>query len=191
MENPNVSIKAFKALPRRVFLDSCAPQALRNYGGFIWLGEPIGNHDRLHSVTEGYVNVFALRTIFFVNQRALFEWVVSEASLAEAADKCGAGHLQWAHEVLDHTLACLRASGGGTQKSQVLSLRLEEPQFGYLSETDRLLVWDAILLRCDGFPTMKQRLPRNANHVMREVRLRVLKPVQYWELLKPWVGLFV
>lgn len=145
------SVEKFFALPRRVFLDSCTPQWLRDYGGFIRDGEAIADNDHLHATTEGYANIRALRDIFFVNQRALFEWVVSKASLSEAEDKGDAGHLQWAYDVLDHTLACLDASGGPTEESQALARRLEERRFDYLGKKDRLLIRDAVLLRCDGF----------------------------------------
>lgn len=182
---------SIEALPRRIFLDSCTLQILRDYGMFIWEGEAIDDNDRIHSVTEGYENLCALRDIFFVNQRALFEWVVSEASLAEAADKRDAGHLRWAYDVLGYTLTCLRTSGGPTEESQSSALRLDERIFGYLSDKDRLLVRDAVLLRCDGFLTMEQRLPRNADHIERELRLQLLKPIQYWKLLKPWAALYV
>jgi hypothetical protein len=185
-----MSIEAFEGLRRRIFLDSCTLQGLRDYGGFIWESEPIDEDDKLHAVNQGYANVYALREIFLVNQRALFEWVVSEASLVEAGDKRDPGHLQWAYDVLDHTLACLQTSGGPTVESQAAAKRLQERRFGYLSEKDRLLIQDALLLRCDGFLTMEQRLPRNADHIQREVGLRVLTPVQYWELLKPWAALY-
>jgi hypothetical protein len=33
--------RPFETLPRRIFLDSCTAQTLRDYGGFIYEGEPI------------------------------------------------------------------------------------------------------------------------------------------------------
>lgn len=185
-----MNIASFEAVPRRVFLDSCTLQSLRDYGGFIWENEPIDDDDRLHTIADGYANVSALRDIFFVNQRALFEWAVSEASLLEASDKRDPGHLQWAYDVFDHTLACLQTSGGLTVESQAVAQRLQDRRFGYLSAKDRRLIQDTVLLRCDGFLTMERRLPRNANHIEQEVGLRVLTPVQYWVLLKPWAALY-
>jgi hypothetical protein len=60
-------------LPRRIFLDSCTAQTLRDYGGYINEGEPIDASDRIHRVTDGIANIEALRNIFLINERALFE----------------------------------------------------------------------------------------------------------------------
>ena len=43
-------------------------------------------------------------------------------------------------------------------KARPLGLRLAEPSFGYLSEQDRRLVREAIILRCDAFLTVERRL---------------------------------
>ena len=32
---------SLKSLPRRIFLDSCTAQTLRDYGGYIYEGEPV------------------------------------------------------------------------------------------------------------------------------------------------------
>ncbi len=183
-------VESFDTLPHRLFLDSCTVQTLRDYGGFIWEGEPIDQDDVIRRVTDGHANVVALRDIFLINERSLFEWVVTEASVAEAEAKNDAGHLQWVYDVLDHTQVCLEECGGPTAESQAMARRLDEPCFGYLSEKDRVLVRDAVLLCCDAFLTMETRLPRNADHIQRELGLMVLTPVDYWGLLSPWAGLY-
>ena len=177
-------------LPGRVFLDSCTLQTLRDFGGFIWDGEPL-DVARLRRIPDGEDNVRALRRIFLVNQRAMFEWMLSEASLAEAVDKRDAGHLQWAFDVLDHALICLSESGGPTQASAERARRLDRPEFGLLSDKDRRLIRDAVLLDCDGFLTVERRLPRNSAFLERQLGLKVLTPVQHWALLEPWAALFV
>ena len=63
----------FETLPRRIFLDSCTAQTLRNYGRYIFDGESIPSTDRIHRITNGLANVEALRNIFLVNERASFE----------------------------------------------------------------------------------------------------------------------
>ncbi len=185
-----MAIEDFDTLPRRLFLDSCTVQTLRDYDGFIWEGEPISDGDAIYAVTDGYANVVALRNIFLINERALFEWVVTEASIVEAEAKDDVGHLQWVYDVLDHTQVCLQEAGGPTAESRALARRLDERCFGYLSEKDRVLVRDAVHLRCDAFLTMELRLPRNARHVTRELGLQILTPVDYWRMVKPWAGLY-
>src|SRR5438128_178566 len=129
-------------LPRRIFLDSCTVQTLRAHGSFIWDGDSIPSDSRLHRVADGYDNVEALRCIFLANERALFEWVVSDSSRREAEDKNDARHLRWFYDILDHTEVCLEADGP-TPESETLAKRVNEPCFGYLSRKDRLLIQDA------------------------------------------------
>jgi hypothetical protein len=42
------------------------PETLRDYGGFIYEGEPIGAADRIRQVTDGLANLEALRAIFLL-----------------------------------------------------------------------------------------------------------------------------
>lgn len=179
----------FESLPRRIFLDSCTAQTLRNYGAYIYDGEAIPESDRIYRVTDGIENLEALRDIFLVNERAQFEWIVSRASMQEAEAKTDAGHLQWLRDIADHSETCLE-DAGVTDESERLAARLAETKFGYLSEKDRLLIRQSIALRCEAFLTVERRLPRNAVHMEREVGIRILTPVTHWELLRPWAALW-
>jgi hypothetical protein len=180
----------FESLPRRIFLDSCTAQTLRNYGGYIYEAQPIPTSDRIHRVTDGIANVDALRDIFLINERAQFEWIVSRGSMLEAHDKGDPGHMQWLWDIADHSEVCLEGAGP-TAESEALAARLDEPKFGYLSEKDRLLLRHAIVLRCEAFLTMERRLPRNAAHVERELGIRILTPITHWEMLEPWAALWL
>ena len=184
-----MGVKDLEALPQRVFLDSCTLQTLRDFGQFVWEGQAL-DVSRLKSIPDGEDNVRALRRIFVVNERAMFEWILSDSSIAEAADKNDPGHLRWAFDVLDHSMTCLNESGGPTQASQSTARQLDSATFDCLSAKDRRLIRDAVLLDCDAFLTMERRLPRNATHIEREVGLRVLTPVQHWSLLEPWAALY-
>lgn len=179
----------FESLPRRIFLDSCTAQTLRDYGGYIFEGESIAKADRIHRVTNGMTNLDGLRQIFFINERAQFEWIVSRGSRQEAYDKKDPGHMRWLWDIVDHSAICLEG-GGPMAESEVLARRLEEARFGYLSLKDRQLLIDAIILRCEAFLTMERRLPRNAEHIRRELGIEVLTPMQLWEMLKPWSSLW-
>ncbi len=181
---------SLESLPRRIFLDSCTAQTLRNYGGYIYESEPIPDSDRIHQVTDGIANIEALSNIFLVNERALFEWIVSRGSMQEAHAKGDPGHMQWLWDIADHSEVCLEGDGR-TAESEALAARLDEPKFGYLSEKDRLLLRHAIILRCEAFLTTERRLPRNAAHVERELGIRILTPIAHWEILRPWAALWL
>ena len=180
---------SLESLPRRIFLDSCTAQTLRDYGGYIYEGEPVDASDRIHRVTDGIANIEALRNIFLINERALFEWIVSSGSLHEAGEKNDPGHMQWLWDIADHSDVCLEGSGP-TAESESLAARLDEPKFGYLSEEDRKLLRHAIVLRCEAFLTVERRLPRNAEHVQRELGIRILTPITHWQMLEPWAALW-
>jgi hypothetical protein len=186
----DVMTSAFESLPRRIFLDSCAAQTLRSYGGYVYEAEPIDAGDRIHTIPNGIANVEALRAIFLVSERALFEWIVSRGSMEEARAKRDNGHMQWLWDIADHSEACLE-SDGPTAESEALGERLNEPKFGYLSVADRRLIREAVVLRCDAFLTVERRLPRNAAHLERELGIRVLTPVQHWNVLRPWAALWL
>jgi len=167
----------FESLPRHIFLDSCTAQTLRNYGGYISEAQPIPASDRIHHVTDGIANVEALRDIFFVNERAQFEWVVSRGSMREAHDKGDPGHMQWLWDIADHSEVCLEGAGP-TAESEALAARLDEPKFGYLSEKDRLLLRHAIVLRtvkiC-GTATLNFALKRPRHAICHDGRRRDIR----------------
>lgn len=162
---------------------------MRDYGGYIYEAEPIANSDRIYRVTDGIANLEALRNIFLVNERALFEWIVSRGSLQEAHDKGDPGHMQWFWDIADHSEVCLEGDGP-TEESEALAACLDEPKFGYLSGKDKLLLRHAVILRCEAFLTVERRLPRNAAHVERELGIRILTRITYWQMLAPWAALW-
>ena len=166
-----------------------AEQTVRDYGGYIYETEPIPDFDRIHRATDGMANIEALRDIFLANERAMFEWVVSSGGTQEAHDKGDAGNMQWLWDIADHSEVCPEG-GGPTVESEALASRLDEAKFGYLSEKDRFLLRDAIVLRCEAFLIVERRLPRNAAHIERELGIRILTPSTHWEILRPWASLW-
>ena len=186
---PRPAPGSFDALPRRIFIDSCTVQTLRKCGEFIYDGGSITPGDVICRIPDGSDNVEALRAICQVTSRAMFQWIVSEASWREAAAKHDAGHLQWLFEIDNYWRAFLGETGP-SRESRALAARLDEPKFGYLGAGDRVLLQEAILLRCDSFLTMERKLPKNAAHIERELGIRVLTPMTYWEMLRPWAALW-
>jgi hypothetical protein len=180
-------------IPGRVFLDSSTFQTLQDYGEFIYDGGEISPDDKIWSIPDGFSNLEALRQIMFVGGRGSLQFALSRNSLQEVLDRGSCDYLQWALEMLDYWESCLASyeedgsafSGHGV----ALAAKLAEVRFGYLSEKDARLIRDAVLLECDVFLTMERKLPRNAEHLERELRIKVVQPVSYWDLLGPWAAL--
>ena len=180
-------------IPGRVFLDSSTLQTLQNYGEFIYDGSEITQDNRIWSIPDGFQNVGALRKIMLVGRRGSLQIALSHNSLQEVLDRGRCDYLQWALEMLDYWDSCLASyeDGGSAFSEQgvALAAKLTKYQFGYLSEKDARLIRDAVLLKCDVFLTMEKRLPKNAAHLERELKIKVMQPVGYWDLLGPWAAL--
>jgi hypothetical protein len=107
----HATFRTFEMLPRRIFLDSCTAQTLRDYGGLIYEDEPIDADDRIRRITDGLANLEALHEIFRLTERGQFERIISTGSLVEAADKCDSEHFRWLWDIAHHSQACLEANG--------------------------------------------------------------------------------
>lgn len=192
MPRDTEQLDAWIALPRRLFLDSSTLQTLLAYGGQIFEGDELLSGDRGRRIPAFQDDLWALRAIFLLNERAAFEFVLSDNSLTEVTAKEDRSYLRWALDVLDHwgtTVEGYRGhafSGRGAEAS----LKLDGTEFGYLSAKDKLLLRDAAALECDAFLTMEQKLPRNSEHLRKVLGIQVLRPPAYWALLRPWAGLY-
>src|SRR5258708_25390121 len=76
-------VRPWLSLPRRIYLDTSTLQKLYDFGGGIFEGEPFGPVGRAAPV-QGLANeIDALRVIFIGNERAMFEFGVTQASFGE------------------------------------------------------------------------------------------------------------
>jgi hypothetical protein len=134
----------------------------------------------------------SLQAIFQVNRRAGFDVVLSENSLAEVLDKKDASYTRWAYDVLGHWLTRIEEYEGRAFRGsgRELAVRLDAAK-GHLSAKDMLLLKYAVALVCEVFLTMEKKLPRNAAQIAAIVPLQVLRPPEYWALLRPQAGLYL
>jgi hypothetical protein len=179
----------FEDIPQRIFLDSSSLQSLQTYGEFMYDNIDLEPTARILRDPQGAAKLEALRWIMQVAERAPFEFALSENSFREVRLRGDAGYLQWAYDVLDHWNACLEASGPPNPDPAALA-NIDSPAMGYLGAGDRALLKDAVLLDCDAFLTMENKLPKNTDHIRRMVNIRVLTPLGMWEILSPWAALF-
>lgn len=178
-------VSAWISLPRRIYLDTSTLQTVYDYGEVTWEGEafePIGRAAKVEGLAE---EVDALRMIFLVNQRAMFEFVVTEASLREVEGRGRPNYTQWVYDVLDTWV--IQSTG---EEPQEQGTTFDDRRFGNISRKDRRLLQDALDVGCDAFMTMERRLPTTAEFIERTTRLRVMRPTTYWHLLDPWAALY-
>jgi hypothetical protein len=177
-------VRAWLSLPRRIYLDTSTLQKLYDFGGEIFEGEPfepVGRASRVQGLAD---EIGALRMIFMVNERAMFEFVVTEASLREVINRTRPGYTQWVYDVLDTWL--IQAEG---EEPPTPGATFEDRRFGMISVKDRRLLQEALDRRCDAFMTMERRLATAAAFIERQTGLRVMRPTKYWDLLSRFARL--
>src|SRR4051812_22640630 len=173
------------SLPRRIYLDTSTLQKLYDFGGEIFENEPFEPVGRAARVGGLGGETEALRMIFAVNERAMFEFVVTEASLREVVARDRPGFTQRVYDVLDTWL--IQSEG---EELPTPGTTLEDRRFGMISVKDRRLLQEALDWRCDAFMTMERRLPTAAPFIERETGLRVMRPTTYWGLLSRLAKLY-
>jgi hypothetical protein len=123
--------------------------------------------------------------IFMINSRAMFEFVVTEASLREVVNRTRPGYTQWVYDVLDTWLIQSEAEEPPTP-----GRTFEDRRFGMISVKDRRLLQEALDWRCRAFMTMERRLPTAAAFIERQTGLRVMRPTTHWNLLSRFAPLY-
>lgn len=186
---------SFEKIPGRVFLDSSTLQTLQDYGEYIYDGGNIAPENKIWSIPNGFRNLKALRQIMLIGTKGSLQLAMSRNSLKEVVERGSDKYLQWALEVIDYWENCIAAyediGDVFSGKGALLSAKFQGNQFGYLGAKDAILIRDAVLLECDVFLTMERKLPRNATHLEKELKIKVLQPIGYWDILKPWAPLLV
>lgn len=171
----------WEALPRRLYLDTGTLQTLFDYGEQIFENEPFVAMARDQGVSNLAEEVEALRLIMSVNQRAAFEFAVTEASIREVDARRERTYATWVRDVLDNWL--VQSEGEKRDDPNV-------PPLGSVSTKDWKLLVDALAYHCDAFLTIERRLFTQAPVIQRYTGLRVLRPTTYRDLLAPWVALY-
>jgi hypothetical protein len=178
-------VGAWLSLPRRIYLDTSTLQKLYDFGGEIFEGEPFEPGGRSARVQGLAGEIDALRMIFMINERAMFEFVVTEASLREVVNRAHPRYTQWVYDVLDTWL--IQSEG---EQPPTPGRTFDDRRFGMISVKDRQLLQEALDWRCDAFMTMERRLPTAAAFIERETGPRVMRPTTYCDLLRPFARLY-
>ena len=191
------------SIPGRLLLDTCVLSTIQDEGAYIFEGE-IPDWLTDNGVHE---DLAALRHIFQVNQRASFQFLVSPLTFAELANAKDASsnkrRVQWAFDVLDVWLIVLeetedRISEGGTVRHRFkLTMELQEFERRLMSKADfrrdpfdRLLMVQYKMANCDAFLTLDRNTILCHREWLLNQGIEVLRPSEYWEILKPYAPLW-
>ena len=188
MSNGNNIDELFENLPYRIFLDSNVLQNLQKYGEFIWEGI------ETYISEEDAENIKALRNIFSLNFRTNFEFALSNNSIREVSDKHDGVYLQWAYDVLDHWMSCIEAyenSDAFSNNGEKILQQINDDQLKYLSLKDKKILFDSVILECQVFLTMDKKLWKNKKHLERMLKIKILQPFEYWQILEPFAALWM
>jgi hypothetical protein len=180
-ESDTDPVARFKTLPTRLYLDTSVVSRMSRYSGEVFEGEPLVLSPRAARDSRLPRDIEALRRILIVNQRAMFEFVITEASLQEVDAKRDPRFMQWVRDVEETWLI---------QSERERPPVTDRPRIGSVSVKDWALIADALTHRCDAFLTMDGPLESQAPVILRRIGLRVMRPATYWMLLEPWTNLW-
>ncbi|WP_413207596.1 hypothetical protein [Rhodospirillum sp. A1_3_36] len=178
--------------PRRIYLDTGAFQAIQECGGFVFGEDDMPEAEDFNSRScpqilrrpDGQEILEYLRYIFMFDQRAMFDWIVSPASLAEIdAARCEA-RSRYARDVMDHSSICVADNPPSLTAAEMAKL-MADPRFAGISTADRKLLVEAVALECDVFLTIEKKLPKSAGAVLKRIPLLILTPSELWAMLEP------
>ncbi len=194
----------FQSVPGRLLLDTCILHHLYDYGELIFEGETL-THDIDPKLR---VELESLHDIFLINKRARIQFVISPLTVAEVANtqdfQSRETRLRWVLDVLDHWLIMLEEidsyGGGGDTVRRRFKLTPElqkvEEELMRIADLrrdpfDRLLLLQYRMGSCDAFLTTDvDTLVRHRSRLLR-LGFRVLRPSEFWTLLKPWAKLWI
>lgn len=194
----------FSALPGRILLDTCILNVLYEEGEYIFEGYFTPS---LHDARPDD-DLRALRSIFQVNERAMFQFLVSPLSVAEVANIQDfterERRLRWVLDVLDHWLIMLdeiedRIKHGGTVRHRFkLTSELQEFEKSLMEINDlrrdpfdRLLLLQYKMANCDAFLTIDKNTIWRHRETLEVKEIIVLRPSEFWSLLQPWAALWL
>jgi hypothetical protein len=177
----------------RVFLDTCTVQIIYDYGAVVFEGDRSLIDERIEKYPNGTQNLAALHGMMEADSMGApsFSFVLSESSLEEIRNRGVPGYTRYAYDVVESWQITVDEIGpeAFTGKGPEWAEQLQQDQFEYLSDEDRQLVVEALVLECDAFLTIEEKLPKQSDHLNQELPIQVYRPYEFWEdILEPHFG---
>jgi hypothetical protein len=190
--------------PKLIFLDTNVVQNLQTFGEFIYDNNltPALEAKMTASGCRFTDDIFALANFIALGHRAGWPFAVSSRTLEELEDTPQldkrAVLANWGTQLADFFDSHLDESPQAVEGSSYSEIN----HFTYLQrcalsnllqklpqESDRQLIVDALEFGCDIFLTMDYRTVWRHREEVRRFGLRVMRPVELLEYIRPWAGL--
>lgn len=181
------------ALERRVFADTCVINRLVDFGEYFFDNCLDGNVLKEYETrpSEDQEDIEALWSIVQVYWRASIPLYVSPTVLDEV-ERANHHHLEsFTREIMHHWMAwgdpdIWRRCNAVEFESQVVQTAARLT--GLKDHTDRILVSEAVEMGCDVFLTVDRKSLWNLRDTVK-ANIRIMRPIELWEELKPWAAL--
>lgn len=189
-----MDVTSFKAIPGRVFLDTNVVNFILDYGEQIHDGVEIPDTCSLRVQRD----IEALANIFHTGQRATWQFAISPHTYREVTatnDPSRAYELErWFFDIWHYWREFLHSDTTLPSFSQAEEARLQRLASGNLDVlpdvSDRVLVCDAVVYRCDAFCTRDWSTILKFRDELQGLPLKIITPSEWWEEIRPWAAIW-
>ena len=192
----------WKRLPGRIFLDSDVVQFLSDFGQFIFEGHKedksslkSSNGKVITDTSRLFREIEALKDIFIHIDRANFEFAISETTYKEKVFNDPQKRLtSWLDSINSHWNSVLKSySQPFSEESEVRFIEATKDArlISNLSDSDRMIVLDAIKFDCRGLLTVDHFADeRIQEYFYEKYKLMVMWPTDFIKILGPFQALY-
>ena len=182
-------------IPGRAFLDTSSLNFILEYGEHIFEGMPSPNTLSKRIVED--INAF--HNIFLIGNRASWQLAISPFIYKEVIrtrDITKRYYLEnWFMDVWHYWLNILDQNEDLPSFIEAEHIRIKLLSSGILDILpdieDRILICDAVVYRCDCFCTRDWRTILKYRDHLKSLPIKILTPSEWWNLIKPYAGLWV
>ena len=182
-------------IPGRAFLDTSSLSFILEYGEYIFdsVSPPTNISERIINDIEAFYN------IFLTGKRASQQLAISPFTYVEVVktqDVTKRHYLEnWFIDVWHYWLNILDQNDDLSSFIEAEHLRIKLLSSGILDILpdieDRILICDAVVYRCDCFCTRDWRTILKYRDHLKSLPIKILTPSEWWNLIKPYAGLWV
>lgn len=191
----------WKALPKRIFLDSNIVKYLLDFGEYIYEGcneDKTGFRDTSQKLITKTSRLFseieAMADIFRYIHRANFEFAISETVYQELSKKENPHLSLWITDLNHHWQSVLESyqTPFSTEARIKYELAIKDVRFiTNISKNDRAIILDAVRLDCNALLTVDRFADEtNQKYILTKFGIMVLWPSDFIEMLKPFQALY-